>query len=112
MLSCVYTLKVRLLNHFNEVGASQLNFDLSKALVPLLAQHTDVDSRSVLVRCVEEEEVGEDTDVLLYSCFRSLEASRLLRQLPGSLELLQGYLRSSSHDSSLYLDQLPHPFSG
>ena len=30
-----------------------------------------------------------------YSCFRSLEASRLLRQLPGSLELLQVYLRSA-----------------
>ena len=33
----------------------------------MLAKHTDVDSRSVLVKCVREEEgAREDTDVLLY----------------------------------------------
>ena len=32
---------------------------------------------------------GKDTDVVLYSGFRSLEASQLLRQLPGS------YLKSA-----------------
>lgn len=33
-------------NHFNEGGASQLLFDINKAISPLLAQYTNADSDS------------------------------------------------------------------
>ena len=33
--------------------------------------------------------------MFLPSCFRLLEASRLLQQLPGSVELFQAYLKSA-----------------
>ena len=85
-------LQVVLLSHFSEGGASQLYFDLSKALVPLLAQYMDVDCHNLLLRCVEENGTNNDE---LPPHYRSLEASRLLRQLPGSLELLSSYLKSA-----------------
>ena len=80
-------------NHFTVGGASQLNFDLSKAVIPVLHQHTDMETKTILRRYTLS--FSYPPPPLQSPSHRSLGASHLLQQLPGSLELLSGYLRSA-----------------
>ena len=39
--------------HFNEGGGAQLQYDISRNLIPLLAQYSGLRSSQIMMRCVK-----------------------------------------------------------
>ena len=57
-LLCVWNMQcccvqVILMCHFNEGGGAQLQYDITRNLIPLLAQYSGLKSSQIMMRCVK-----------------------------------------------------------